>query len=245
MELKNKVVIITGGSSGIGEATALLLAREGANVVISYKVNKSGAEKVVSQIEKFGAKVFMRQADLTIEKEAEGLVKFTLEKFNRVDILVNNAGGYIDGDEWDGTADIWTKSLEQNLVSVMNVSKYAIKEFQKQQSGVIISVASRHSISGQFDSLSYAAAKAGVVNITQAYAKLLFPYGRANSVSPGPVNCGYWLTAPKEELEETIAKMPYKKLLEPHDVASAIRFLVLDDKINGQNIVLDGGKSLV
>ena len=166
MELKNKVVIVTGGSSGIGEATAMLFAKEGASLVISYKVNKSGAEKVAHQIEMAGGYVFIFQADLIIEREAEELVKFTLEKFNRVDILVNNAGRYIDGDEWDGSSNIWIKSLEQNLVSVMNVSKYVIKEFQKQQSGVVINVASRHSISGQSDSLSYAAAKAGVVNVT-------------------------------------------------------------------------------
>jgi len=123
----------------------------------------------------------------------------------------------------------------------MNTSKYATEIFQKQKSGIIVNIASRHGLSGQFDALAYSASKAGIVNITQAYAKLLAPFGKANSISPGPVRSGYWLRAPKEELEETISKMPGKRLIEPEEVASLVLSLSSDkSKVTGQNISLGG-----
>jgi 3-oxoacyl-[acyl-carrier protein] reductase len=245
MLFKNKIVLITGGSSGIGAASALRFAKEGANVIISYKNNKAGAEKVASDIKKMGVVVLIQKADLCKDADAKKLVEAAIKKFGKIDILVNNAGRYIDGDEWNGDAKIWIKSLEQNLVSMMSVSKYAIKKFQKQKTGVIINIASRFASSGHFDSLSYAAAKAGVVNITQAYAKLLAPYGRANSVSPPAVNVGYWLTAPKKELKETIAKTPSKRLVEVDEVVEKIIFLASNKSknISGQNFVVDGSVS--
>ena len=219
---KNKTVLITGGSSGIGKATALLFARNGANVVITYKENNKGAENVAREIKQIGG-------------EAEKVVEETIKKFGKIDVLVNNAGRYIDGDEWNGSSDIWVKSLQQNLVSMMSVSKFVIEIFQQQKSGIMVNVASRHSINGQTDAISYAAAKAGVANITQAYAKLLTVFGgRANAVSPGAVNAGYWLSAPRDEVKAQ------GKLIEPETIAEKILFLASDDakNINGQNILV-------
>ena len=120
---KDKTVLITGGSSGIGAATAIMFAKNGANVAITYKDNKEGAERVAAEIEKLGQKALTIQADLINEVEAKNAVNETIRKFGRIDILVNNAGRYIDGDEWNGPSEVWVKSLQQNLVSVMNVSK--------------------------------------------------------------------------------------------------------------------------
>ena len=232
---KNKTVLITGGSSGIGKATALLFARNGANVVITYKENNKGAENVAREIKQIGGESLAVQADLINEHEAEKVVEETIKKFGKIDVLVNNAGRYIDGDEWNGSSDIWVKSLQQNLVSMMSVSKFVIEIFQQQKSGIMVNVASRHSINGQTDAISYAAAKAGVANITQAYAKLLTVFGgRANAVSPGAVNAGYWLSAPRDEVKAQ------GKLIEPETIAEKILFLASDDakNINGQNILV-------
>ncbi|MCX6717940.1 MAG: SDR family NAD(P)-dependent oxidoreductase [Candidatus Taylorbacteria bacterium] len=239
--MKNKIVIITGGSSGIGATTALMFAKQGANIIFTYKENKKGAEEIKNKIKDFGVKVLATQADLTIESEAKRVINETIREFGHIDILVNNAGRYIDGDEWNGSSEIWIKSLQQNLVSVMSVSKYAIEIFQKQKSGVMINISSRYSKDGQFDSISYAAAKAGVANITQAYAKLLSPFGRANSVSPSATKVGYWLTAPKEELEKK-----ENRLIEPEKVAEQILALASDNcTINGQNIFVDFNSNLI
>lgn len=238
---KDKVVIVTGASSGIGAETALAFAKEGARVVITYKENKTGADEIAAKINSLEGRSLIIQADLTIDLAAKNVIEQTKQEFGKIDVLVNNAGRYIDGDEWNGSPEIWTKSLLQNLVSVMSVSKYAIEIFQQQKSGVIVNISSRYSTDGQYDALAYAAAKAGVANITQAYAKLLVPFGRANAVSPGAVNTGYWLRAPKEELEKNLASIPSGKLVEPKEVAEKVLFLASDESldINGQNIFVD------
>jgi len=236
----NKVVLITGGSSGIGEVTALMFAKNGVDIIITYKENKEGADKVVAEIEKIGKKVLAIQADLINENQAKDVVDKTILKFGKIDILINNAGRYIDGDEWNGTSDVWVKSFQQNIISMMNVSKYAIEIFQKQKSGVMVNISSRHGVDGQYDAIAYAAAKAGVINITQGYAKLLFPFGRANTVSPSATNAGYWLTAPKEELQEFLASKPNNKLVDPEKVAEKILYFASDEAkdITGQNFVV-------
>ncbi len=234
---KNKVILITGGSSGIGETTAVMFAQNGADVAITYKNNKDGALSVIEKIKALGSRAMAIQADLIDENQAKQVVDKTMAEFGRIDVLVNNAGGYIEGDEWNGSADIWIKSIQQNLISVMSVSKYAIEIFQKQKSGVIVNIASRHGLNGYYDAISYSAAKAGVINITQAYAKLLAPFGRANSISPSATNAGYWITAPKEEIEKKLLNRPNHKLVEPETIAKKIIFLASDEvkDINGQN----------
>lgn len=233
----DKIVLITGGSSGIGAVAALMFAQNGADVVITYKSNKEGADEVIDKIKKIGRKAIAIKADLIKEKQAKKVVEKTMKKFGKIDVLVNNAGRYINGDEWNGSSDIWLRSLQQNLVSMMNVSKYVIEIFQKQKSGIMINIASRHGLDGQLDAISYSAAKAGVINITQAYTKLLSPFGRANSVSPSATNAGYWLTALKEELKELLENKPSHKLVEPETIARKIIFLASDEakNITGQN----------
>lgn len=237
---KNKIVLITGGSSGIGATTALLFAQDGADVVITYKTNEKGAQEILGQIKKIDRGAVALKADLSDEAQAKMVVDETLKKFGRIDILVNNAGRYIEGDEWDGAAEIWTQSLKQNLVSMMGVSKYVFEVFQKQGSGVMINIASRHGIKGVSDAISYSAAKAGVINVTQSYAGLMSGFGRANSVSPSETNAGYWLTASKEEIESALAKRPNQKFVDAETVAKKILFLASDEAkdINGQNFAV-------
>jgi 3-oxoacyl-[acyl-carrier protein] reductase len=234
-----KVVLITGGSSGIGMAAAFLFAEKDADIIITYKNNQEGAEAVVEKIKNMGKKVLAIKADLTNDEDAKNIVDKTLDAFQKIDILVNNAGRYIDGDEWNLESATWIKSLDQNLISVMRMSKYVMEIFQKQKSGIIINIASRHAVSGEPDAISYGAAKAGVINVTQSYSKLLSEFGgRANAISPSAVNTGYWLTAPKEELEKRLAINP---LIEPKEITEKIIFLASDEakNINGQNFIIE------
>lgn len=235
---KNKIALITGGSSGIGKTTAIMFAKNHADIVITYKSNKKGAGETIKEIQKLGQNAIAIKADLSNEKNAKNVVKLTMKKFGKIDILVNNAGGSFDGDEWSGNSKTWQKTFELNLLSMMSLSKYVIKIFQKQKSGIMINISSRFGLNGQYDVISYSAAKAGVINITQAYAKLLSLFGgRANSICPSAVNAGYWLKASKEELEETLKTMPSHKLIEPEKIAEKIIFLASSDakNINGKN----------
>ncbi len=238
-----KTILITGSSSGIGKAIALCFAKNGYNIIINYLNNRNGAEEVLKQVESLGSKALIIQADVTVEDEAKKLIDESIKKFNTIDILINNVGGYIDGDEWDGSHQTWEDTLKKNVISTLNVSKFAIPMFQKQQSGIIINMSSRYCEKGQIDAITYAASKSCVVNITQAYAKLLAPFGRTNCISPGAVNTGYWLRAPKEEIEENFKNIPMGRFIEPDEVANLAYYLCSDDAkmITGQNIFIDGG----
>ena len=236
-----KTVLITGGSSGIGAETAILFASKGYNVAISYNKNKQGAEDVAHKIEAKGVQSFIFQADLTEEENAKNLVLAVIEKFETIDILINNAGRYIEGDEWNGNQTVWTQTLLQNLVSAMSVSKYVIELFTKQQSGVMVNISSRHGVSGVYDAISYSAAKAGIINITQSYSKLLSPFSRVCSLSLGAIKTGYWSTAPQDEIDDFFKSNPKGRFLEVDEVAQAIFNLATDKKKeSGTNEILIG-----
>lgn len=238
---KNKVVLITGGSSGIGKATALMFAKNNADIVITYKNNKKGADETINEIKKLGKTAIAVKVDLINEKQIKKVVNIIIKKFGKIDILVNNVGVYVKGDEWNKSSNVWIKSLEQNLISMMNISKYVVKFFLKQKNGIMINISSRLGLDGVYDAISYSASKAGVINITQSYAKLLSPFGRANSICPWAVNSGYWLTAPKYELANMLKIMPNHKLIEPEKIAEKIVFLVSDraKNITGQNFIVE------
>jgi len=243
----DKTILITGSSSGIGKATALRFAKEGYNIIINYLDNKQGADEVVLEIQKLGSKAIAIQADITEEKEAERLVNESLKEFQTIDILVNNVGGYIDGDEWNGSSNIWKDTFNKNIISTLNVSKFLIPLFLKDKKGIIINMSSRYCVDGQIDAIAYAASKAAIVNITQSYTKLLAPFGRANSVSPGPVKTGYWLRAEQSEIDENLKQIPLHSFVLPEEVADMIYYLCSDSgrMITGQNLFIDGGYNLI
>jgi 3-oxoacyl-[acyl-carrier protein] reductase len=245
MDLKKKVVLVTGSSRGIGKAIALIFAKQGAKVIVNYSKSEKEANEVVKEINKISEGIAIK-CDVSNEVAVKRMIEKIIQKYGRLDILINNVGKYIDGDEWMGSSKIWEKTLKQNLISAMNTSKYAAKIFLKQKSGDIVNIASRHSVSGKVDATAYAASKAGMVSITQAYAKLLTPFGRANSVSPGATKAGYWITAPIEEIKETISNMHEKRLIEPEEIANVVLSLFSEkySKVNGQNIVVDGSKEV-
>jgi 3-oxoacyl-[acyl-carrier protein] reductase len=243
MELENKVALITGASSGIGAAIAERFATEGAHVCISYRKNKKGAESLKEIIEGHGGQALLVEAELTRDADAELLVAACVKEYGRIDIVVNNVGGYISGDEWDGDVHAWEVTMQQNLLSALSVSKYATQHFQEQKNGIFVNIASRCAMEARPYEIAYAAAKAGVVSMTQAYAKLLAPHGRANCISPGMVRAGYWLTAPEAEAKESLAEVPLGKLVEVTDIAEAALFLASDRArfITGHNLPVEGG----
>jgi len=246
MKLQNKVAIVTGASSGIGAATAIKFAAEGAKVVINYHSNRAGAEEVYNKIKKLGGQAIFVQADITREADAKKLIDAALSEYSDLDILVNNAGKYVDNDEWNGEFIAWQETLNLNLITALNCSKHACNYFINAKKGILINLASRFGVIGDEYGIAYGAAKAGIINITKAYAKVLAPYGRANAVSPGATKAGYWATAPESEVEAVKEKILLKSLNEIGDIANAILFLACDDSrmITGQNIIVDGGYTL-
>jgi len=197
----------------------------------------------LNQINDLGTEGFFFQGDITNELTAQELIKSSINKFGSLDIVINNVGEYFDGDEWNMDSKAWENTLKTNLLSMLNVSKYAGLYFQENQKGVFVNMASVRGYKSLPDAITYGASKAGVINITQSYSKMLAPFGRANSISPGIVNTGYWLRAPQEELIKEKEGILMQRLIEPEEVADLALFLASDKSsmITGQNIVIDGG----
>ncbi|MEI6462624.1 MAG: SDR family oxidoreductase [bacterium] len=247
MRFKDKVVIVTGSAKGIGAELIRKYASEGANVVINYINSKSEAESLKEEIENLNlGKVIIVKADVSKKEEAKLLVDTTLEEFGTIDILVNNAGRYFDGDEWDLNENAWKETLDNNLISVMNISKFVIQYFIENKKGSILNIASRMGLNSKPDAIAYSASKAGIINITTSYAKLISEFGNCNCICPGATKCGYWLRASETELEDIVSRNPKKRLVNPKEIAELGLFLTSDTAlmITGQTILVDGGESL-
>lgn len=244
MKLKNKVAIVTGSSRGIGKATAILFAKEGARVVVNYKTNKVEAEKVVKIIGK--ANCLLVQADVSTETGVKKLVNATIKKFGRIDILVNNAGEIIRPGDWKSDLDTWHKTLDANLTSAWLMTKEVTPIMLKNKEGSIVNIASVYGFLGAAPVLAYTSAKGGLITLTKSFAKELAPLIRVNAVAPSNVMTDMTKGAGKELIEYFIKETPLKRIAEPTELARAILFLASDDAsyITGEMLVVDGGYSL-
>lgn len=242
MKLKNKVAIITGSSRGIGRATAILFAKEGAKVVVNYKTNKKEAEKVAGIIGKENP--LLIQADVSKEKDVKRLVSETIKKFGKIDILVNNAGEIIRPGDWKSDIDTWHKTLDVNLTSVWMMTKEVAPNLSK--GGAIINLTSTVGLLGSQFVLAYSCSKNAIVAMTKSFAKQLAPEIRVNAVAPSNVMTDMTRSAGQELVDRMKQNTPLKRIAEPEELAKAIFFLASDDAsyITGEVLVVDGGYSL-
>jgi 3-oxoacyl-[acyl-carrier protein] reductase len=239
--LTGRVALVTGAEVGIGRATALALAREGADVAVHYYASESGARETAQAIEALGRQAAIFQGDLTKSADVARVTEGATARFGRIDILVNNAGGLI------GRHSL-TDMPEAFFHDVMNVN--ALTTFLCCQA-VAPGMIARHSgaIVGGPGASAYSAAKAAVLALTKAYAKELAPHGiRVNAVSPGliggtPFHATF--TAP-EAFAATVKTIPLGRAGEPDDVARVIAFLASDDAgyLAGETIEINGGMFL-
>ncbi|MFW6035957.1 MAG: 3-oxoacyl-[acyl-carrier-protein] reductase [Halothermotrichaceae bacterium] len=246
MKLENKVAVITGSSRGIGAATAVKFAEEGADIVINYPFagEKENAEKVVSQIQKIGRKAIMVEADISKMEQAKKLITEAKKEFDKIDILVNNAGITRDNILLRMKEKDWDAVMNVNLKGVFNCTKAVTKTFMKQKSGKIINLASVVGIMGNASQANYSASKAGVIGFTKSVAKELSTRGiTANAVAPGFIKSHMTDELSEKVKEQMLNAIPLNKFGEQQDVANLIAFLASAeaDYINGQVINVDGG----
>lgn len=241
MKLKDKVAIITGSSRGIGRATAILFAKEGAKVVVNYKVNQKAAEEVVRLIGKNAVAI---RADVTKEKEVKNLIGETIKKFRHIDILVNNAGEIFRPGDWNSDGATWQKTIDTNLTSAWLMTKEAVPNMNK--GGSIVNIVSVYGFLGAAVVLAYTSAKGGLITLTKSFAKELAPSIRVNAVAPSNVMTGMVKGAGPALIEQFREQTPLKRIAAPEELAKAILFLASDDAsyITGEMLVVDGGYSL-
>ena len=245
MMLKNKVALITGSSRGIGKATALLFAKEGATVVVNYLKSKTEADEVVNMIKEIGSEAIAMQCDISDENQVKEMVDAITKKFGRIDILVNNAGIVFDIPFFEKTTKEWKRTLEVNLMGSVFCCKYVALEMKKNNAkGAIVNISSTNAINSFHpDSIDYDISKAGINMLTQDLAIELAPSIRVNAVAPGWVNTEMNANLPEEYVKKETQKIYVRRFAEPEEIAKAIVFLASDDAsfITGSILKVDGG----
>jgi NAD(P)-dependent dehydrogenase (short-subunit alcohol dehydrogenase family) len=245
MKLKNKVAIITGAGSGIGEATAYLFAQEGAKIT-SNSLSESG-KKVAQRIQDTGGAAIFVRGDVSQVDDAERIVGDTVREYGRIDILVNNAGVVIPGRVDDTSVEDWDKTFSINVRSVFLMSKFAFEHLKKTK-GTIINVASSVALKGVADRAGYTASKGALLSLTRAMATDYIRDGiRVNCICPGTIDTLSLqgrlekFGDPAAARERFIRRQPMGRFGEASEIAEGLLYLASAEFCTGSTLSVDGG----
>jgi 3-oxoacyl-[acyl-carrier protein] reductase len=246
MQLTGKVAVITGGARGIGHATAVKFASEGARVAVC-DINPDLAQQTLAEIRSAGGEAQGYRVDVTDKQEIAGMVRGVMDRWGRVDVLVNNAGIVMDAQLKKMTDEQFDKVIDINLKGVYNCTRATVEIMLAQKAGVILTTSSIVGLYGNFGQTNYAASKFAVIGMTKTWARELGRSGvRANVVCPGFIATPILAKMPEDVLKQMAAKVPCGRLGEPGEVANVFAFLASDQAsyINGAVISVDGGMTL-
>ena len=247
MLLEGKNAIVTGGSQGIGAAIAQELAREGANVCLTFRKHEEEAQKYAEKIRGLGRKALAVKCDIASFKDAAATVQAAIETFGSLQILVNNAGMNWDGVSWKMTEEQWDRVIEVNLKGYFNFIRHTAPIFKEQKYGKIINITSINGLRGKFGQMNYSASKAGIVGLTKALSKELGAFGvNVNAVAPGLIETAMLRESEARDkiIDLAMAEIVLKRVGQPEDLAYVVSFLASDKArhITGEVIKVDGGQ---
>ena len=242
MKLKNKVVLVTGSSTGIGKATALAFAKEGAKVIINSKSDSKGGEEIVKEIKKLKTQAIYIRADVSDEEAVARMFQEIIKQFGRLDILVNNAGLASGKPFVETTKKYWLEQFDSNFFGTVLCSKEAVK-IMKQNGGKILNTASVRGLpdTGREGIMAYSTAKAAVINLTKTLAKEVAPKIMVNAVAPGFTLTRNYDNYSEDLKQSFLDSTLLKKWIAPEEIADAFVYLAKSDAITGEILVVDGG----
>lgn len=240
-----KVVLVTGGSRGIGRATIIEFAKKGYNVVINYVNSEQKALDLKEIVERdYNVRALVVKADISNEEEVALMIDEIISKFDHIDCLVNNASIAIDTLFEDKTKDNFRRILDVNLIGTFLVSKYVARHMLELKKGTIINISSTNGIDTIYPmSIDYDASKAGVISLTKNLALQYAPYIRVNCIAPGWVMTDMNKELSEEFIDEECENILLKRFAQDSEIAKVVVFLASDDAsyINGEIIRVDGG----
>lgn len=238
--LKNKTVIVTGASKGIGASIALKFADFGANIVLNYRSEEP--KELLQKIEDKSVKCLCVKADISIFEQAKELIQKTKEVFGTIDVLVNNAGIAKDNLIIRMKEEDFDEVINVNLKGTFNTIRHASSIMLKQKSGAIINISSVVGVAGNVGQSNYASSKAGVIGLTYSIAKELASRGiTCNAVAPGFIETDMTNNLKESVKKQLNDKIPLKRFGNAEDVANAVVFLATNNYITGQVLNVDGG----
>ena len=238
----NKVVVVTGGSRGIGAQIVKTLANENYKVILNYNNSKEQAEKIQQELLEQGKEIEIIKADVSKKEEAEKLIQFAINKFNKIDILINNAGISQEGLFTDVTEEEWQKIINTNLNSVFYCNQQALKYMIQEQQGCIINISSIWGETGASCEVAYSTTKAAINGMTKALAKEVgLSNIRVNAIAPGIIDTDMNKNLNFEELEQIKEQIPLNKIGKTIDIAKCVKWLIKDEYTTGQIISINGG----
>ncbi|MEJ6023355.1 beta-ketoacyl-ACP reductase [Ramlibacter sp. PS4R-6] len=244
--LKDKVCIVTGGAQGIGLATALKFAREGASLAV-WDLTQAGIDEAIRRCREAGAPAEGWVVDVTNREGVDTAARGVLERFGRIDVLVNNAGITQDARLQKMSAEQFDRVIDVNLRGVFHCAQAVVNPMVEQGFGVILNASSVVGLYGNFGQTNYAASKFGVIGFTKTWSRELGPKGiRVNAVAPGFVMTHILDTIPEKVLQEMKHRVPLHRLGTPEEIANVYCFLASDEAsyVNGAVLEVSGGMSV-
>lgn len=239
MDLKNKIAVVTGGSSGIGRAISIALANEGCKVIFTYNSNEKGANEALKELRGNG---FKFKVDTTKEKDIKDLFDFVKEKHRSVDIIVNNAGFSHSNDYFD--LEAWSRAFDTNILGYVRFIKHFVNLMPSGSKILnISSVYAEDKVAWQGKSAD-ASSKAAINNMTRTLAKKLAPNILVNAIAPGYVDTKLWNEFTNIEKEEAKNDLLIERLIKPEEIADMAISIIKNDAMTGEVVVVDGGLSL-
>lgn len=239
---ENKVILVTGGSRGIGENIVKELAKQGHKVILNYNKSEEKAKKIKKELKINNYQIEIFKADVTKRDEVSNMIKFCIKTFGRIDVLINNAGISQIKMFTDITNEDWENMIQTNLTSCFYTIQEALKYMINEKNGCIINISSIWGTIGGSCEVHYSAAKAGLQGMTKALAKELGPSNiRVNCIAPGIIDTDMNSKLNEQDIENIKEEIPLEKIGKPENITSCVKWLIEDEYTTGQTIQINGG----